>query len=222
VFSNAAANHLTVVTRACRRFGITVDAAGASVGKVAERPGELLAHYDVVFAKARCALEAMASGAAVVLCDAMGAGPLVTSENLDRLRPLNFGLRTLRDSLDPDVLAREIARYDAADAIEVSRRIRATADRDDAIDDLIDLYEEVIAEWHEAPHPTLDDELRAASDYLRRLTPDAELSARHHFYMFLRRLYLCAHQMRGIRGLIPARTTALRLGTTLRRGFHRD
>ena len=39
----------------------------------------LTGDYDLVFAKARCALEAMAVGAAVVLCDTHGLGPMVTS-----------------------------------------------------------------------------------------------------------------------------------------------
>src|SRR5438128_9049089 len=51
------------------------------------------------------------------------SGPMVTTAALDRLRALNFGIRTLREPLVPEVLAREIARYDPADAAQVSRRI---------------------------------------------------------------------------------------------------
>ena len=44
------------------------------------RPEELLPKYDLVFAKARCALEAMATGCAVVLCDFAGLGSMVNPE----------------------------------------------------------------------------------------------------------------------------------------------
>ena len=39
------------------------------------RPEEALGSYDIVFAKARAAAEAVATGTAVVLCDVAGAGP---------------------------------------------------------------------------------------------------------------------------------------------------
>src|SRR5204863_2398165 len=97
----------------------------------------------------RSALEAMAVGAAVVLCDQAGVGPLVTTESFDRLRPLNFGIRTLREPVTPDVLEREIRRYDAADAAEVSRRLRSQAGLEKAVDQLVALYERVVADHRE-------------------------------------------------------------------------
>jgi hypothetical protein len=130
VFSNGAkeTTHLGAVREACLRTGLTLDVIGADAGNVASRPQDVLGQYDIVFAKARCALEAMAVGSAVVLCDVKGAGPMVTAGELDRLRRLNFGIRTLREKVDADVLEKEIARYDAADASTVSERIRETRD----------------------------------------------------------------------------------------------
>ena len=58
----------------------------------------MLGQYDIVFAKARCALEALAVGNAVVLCDTVGVGPMVTTGEVDRLRRLNFGVRALREA----------------------------------------------------------------------------------------------------------------------------
>ncbi|HEY3136471.1 MAG TPA: glycosyltransferase [Blastocatellia bacterium] len=174
VFSNQANEytHPGPVRQACARFGITVDVIGLSAGNACARPEEVLGNYDIVFAKARAALEALAVGAAVVLCDETGAGPMVTTDELDRLRPLNFGIRTLRNPLDADVLAAEIARYDPADAAEVSRRIRASAGLDTAVDEIISLYQEVISEYASASEDNADDEQHAASRYLRWLTPD--------------------------------------------------
>ncbi len=173
VFSNQASERtfLPVVREACSRFGIAVDVIGVASGGPVERPEELLPGYDLVFAKARAALEAMAVGAAVVLCDQAGAGPLVTSGDLDRLRPLNFGIRTLRNPVTPDFLASQIERYDPADAAEVSRRIRATAGIEEAVDRMIGLYGEILAEHREQGDPSPEEESRAASAYLRWLSP---------------------------------------------------
>ena len=172
VFSNGAkeTTHLGAVREACLKHGLTLDVIGANAGNVAARPQDVLGQYDIVFAKARCALEAMAVGNAVVLCDIIGAGPMVQTGELDRLRRLNFGVRTLRGRIDAAVLEKEIARYDATDAAQVSQRIRATAGRDAAVDQIIALYEEVIEEFEGGARRDEDAEGRAESVYLRDLT----------------------------------------------------
>jgi hypothetical protein len=171
VFSNGAkeTTHLGAVREACRRSGLTVDVIGEDAGNVATRPQELLGQYDIVFAKARCALEAMAVGSAVVLCDITGAGPMVTSSELDRLRRLNFGIRTLREKIDVEVLEKEIARYDPSDAATVSQRIRDTACRTAAVDQIVALYEQVITEFESSGARDHDAEARAEASYLRDL-----------------------------------------------------
>ena len=173
VFSNQASERtfLPAVREACERLGIALDVAGVASGVTTERPEELLPGYDLVFAKARAALEAMAVGAAVVLCDQTGAGPLVTSAELDRLRPLNFGIRTLRHPVTADSLVSQIERYDPADAAEVSRRLRAVAGIEEAVDRMTALYEEVLAEHRRKGSPPAAEEGRAAAAYLRWLSP---------------------------------------------------
>ena len=173
VFSNQASERtfLPAVREACERLGIALDVAGVASGVTTERPEELLPGYDLVFAKARAAMEAMAVGAAVVLCDQAGAGPLVTSAELDRLRPLNFGIRTLRHPVTADHLARQIELYDPADAAEVSRRLRAVAGIEEAVDRMTALYEEVLAEHRRKGNPPAEEEGRAAAAYLRWLSP---------------------------------------------------
>ena len=173
VFSNYATEQAPVaaVRRACQQAGITLDVVGTKWGNEAERPEDVLGRYDLIFAKARAALEALAVGAAVVVCDAGGVGPMVTTENLEQLRKLNFGVRALRKPISAGVLQHEIARYDALDAAEVSRRVRASAGRDAAVDEIIALYEEVIAEHRGGPPDDLHAESRAAAAYLRSLAP---------------------------------------------------
>jgi glycosyltransferase involved in cell wall biosynthesis len=174
LFSNYASGetHLGVVREACARAGLEFDVVGSGAGRPCAEPEKLLGGYDIVFAKARAALEAMAVGAAVVLCDATGMGPMVTAADFGRLRALNFGVRALKHPLDAERLAHEIERYDPADAAEVSRRVRAEASRDAALDELIELYEEVIAEYGALGGAACDlaaEEGRAASAYLGRL-----------------------------------------------------
>jgi hypothetical protein len=174
VFSNYASEetHLPAVREACARAGIALDAVGAGVGNPCPRPELVLGGYDLVFAKARCALEAMAVGAAVVLCDSTGSGPLVDAAGLDALRRANFEIRTLSQPLDPALLEREIARYDPADAAEVSRRIRAEAGLGPAVEGLVAIYREAIAAQAAAVAEGPADreaEERAAAVYLRWL-----------------------------------------------------
>jgi glycosyltransferase involved in cell wall biosynthesis len=148
VFSNYAdrSTHLPALTEACRRAGLPLDVAGGGVGRTVEEPGPLLAGYDLVFAKARCAIEAMAVGTAVVLCDFPGLGPMVTTANFSRLRPLNFGATVLTAPLNSDAIGDAIRGYDAADAAAVSARTREEADMEKAIDAWVDLYQEVLDE----------------------------------------------------------------------------
>ena len=170
IFSNGASEstHIGAVREACLRTKLTLDVIGADSGNVSLRPQDVLGQYDIVFAKARCALEALAVGSAVVLCDTVGVGPMVTTQDMDQLRRLNFGVRALRGDVDPNVLEKEIARYDARDAAEVSRRIRETSGREQSIDQIIALYHDVMGEF-ETSNRDLDAEARAEATYLQQL-----------------------------------------------------
>lgn len=171
IFSNyaSAETHVTAVQEACRQAGLSLDIVGAGSTGAATAPEDLLGQYDLVFAKARCALEAMAVGAAVVLCDAGGLGPMVTAAEVRHLRRLNFGRRTLRDPLEPNLVLQEIRRYHAGDAAAVSQVIRATAGLDITLAALVELYEEVLAEARERTWDPAE-EGRAAAAQLRWLS----------------------------------------------------
>jgi hypothetical protein len=162
VFSNYAGRetHLPAVQEACARAGLVLDVIGSGVGNLVAAPEEVLGQYDLVFAKAKAAMEAMAVGAAVVLCDFSGVGPLVTSAGFDRLRPLNFGFAALTEPLAPEPLLREIARYDAADAARVRDRLRASATLEALVERLLAIYQEIIAEQREAAPSGLEARLR--------------------------------------------------------------
>lgn len=165
--------HLKAVREACARRGLTLDVYGAGVGSTCERPEEVLRDYDVVFAKGRAALEATAVGAAVVVYWWRRLGPMVKAADLDRLRADGFGMRSMGPQLTPEEFGRGIENvlegYDPHDAAEVSRRVRASAGRDDAVDELLKLYQEVIREYA-TTSPDRDSEGRAAAAYLRELS----------------------------------------------------
>jgi FtsZ-binding cell division protein ZapB len=105
---------------------------------------------------------------------------MVTMANMESLRSLNFGIRTLQHPIDADVIGRRISRYNAADAMQVSTWIRKTAAMDDALDHLIALYNEVLDEDRKDPVNNTAAEFHAASNYLRQWVPKMDsLRAAH-------------------------------------------
>ena len=179
LFSNYASEdtHLPAVREACARAEIRLDVVGTESNNATVQPEKLLAEYDLVFAKGRSALEAMAVGAAVLLCDRMGSGPMVNTTNFAALRPLNFGRRTLSGPLQAEAVLREIRRYDSEESFRVSQRVRASAGHEPVIDELTCLYEEVIEEFKRSGGVETLDENRAAAAYLRQLKIDFAANA---------------------------------------------
>ena len=173
-FSDSA--DLPVLREACRRHGMELHAAGVAVGKSESNTGAMLAKYDVVFAKARAAIEAMAVGAAVVVCNPGRLGSMVTTRNLPALRRLNFGIRTMDRSLDVDAVTAELHEYDAADALAVSRSVRETSELRPAVDRILNLYEEVIEESRKNPVRVSTAGDRAAARYLEESAPQYKQS----------------------------------------------
>jgi hypothetical protein len=150
IFSNYAGpdSYADTVIRACKAHGIArVDVRGMRSCSTTATPELLLLEYDVVFAKARCALEAMAVGCAVVVADEAGLGGMVSSDNVRTLRRLNFGARTMQAEpiTDATVIA-ALNRYDANDAASVSGFIRTDAAQESVVDRLLCIYREVLDE----------------------------------------------------------------------------
>jgi hypothetical protein len=143
VFSNAVSS--TAIVEACRERGIELDVIGDAAGTTVEQPEEILPRYDLVFAKARSAIEAMAVGAAVIGCDRDRLSGMITSSRFDAMRELNFGARTLQFSATRENVLREIDLYDPIDAAAVSARIRESHDADLIAAQVIELYEQLIA-----------------------------------------------------------------------------
>jgi hypothetical protein len=169
--NHVSADALYIVREACAQAGLSLDAIGAATGTGCTRPEAILGSYDLVFATGRSALEALAVGTPVILCDGLTAssGPMVTARDLARLRSLNLAGRAVREPLSVEGLVYEIARYDPADTAEVCRHVRAAAGRDAAVDRLVALYHEVIAEWQTTGKADGVSESHAAATYLQQV-----------------------------------------------------
>jgi hypothetical protein len=98
---------------------------------------------------------------------------MVTPDNYETFRALNFGIRSLRNPITLDTITRELDRYQAAGAREVTRRVRSEAGIDPTIEQILHVYQEAI-EAHvresrgrkskrESPS---DSRLQSASRYL--------------------------------------------------------
>jgi len=172
VFGNTAheLTFLPAVREACRRASIEVDVIGLYAGTDVPNPESILGGYDLAFAKAKCAMEAMACGLAVVLCSHSGVGGMVRSAEFDQLRRLNFGIRTMRKPVSAETLLSEVERYDANDAREVSNRIRQSASSDDLHAALLTVYASVIEEYAASGKPANPvEENSATSAFLHDL-----------------------------------------------------
>lgn len=133
IFSNYSTNHEETATirAACQAHGIELEVIGSGVDRQARSPEQVLAQYDLVFAKARCAMEAMAIGCAVILFNEnMGMAGMVTTANVQAWQPWNFGRRLLQTEVSHANVVDAIANYSAADAKSVSDFVRANLSLD--------------------------------------------------------------------------------------------
>jgi hypothetical protein len=173
IFSNNAseANYVPAVRQACDELGVDLDVGGQGSDRPVDLPETILASYDLVFAKARCALEALATGTAVIACDAGGLGSLITSDNLIDLRRKNFGRRALDRPVSAALIAAEIRKYDADDAARVTDRVRQTEGLSNAVRSLVTVYGDAIEEFRSGPQRDPERERLAAADFLQTIAP---------------------------------------------------
>ncbi|MDD5260762.1 MAG: sulfotransferase [Methylacidiphilales bacterium] len=135
-------NYIEIIREVCNRLGIPLDVVGHQSGQSSETPQDLLPRYDLVFAKARCAIEAMACGCGVILAGAEGFGPLVTSTLFDELRKYNFGHSLLQHRTG--WLEEQIARFDAGEVATVCQITRERCNTTVAAEQFERLYSSLI------------------------------------------------------------------------------
>lgn len=134
----------SVIQEACKRAGIEVDLVGSRADNVTANPERLLLNYDIVFAVGRSAIEAMATGASVIIYCGDIMGPMITSQNFHTLQQTNFGLLSSDRKTSYEAILDELSKYDPSDANMITAHLRHTFCKTTAVKAFLDLYQEVI------------------------------------------------------------------------------
>jgi hypothetical protein len=103
--------------------------------------------YDIVFATSRMALEALAVGCAVVVCDGRGLAGMVTSDVVDTWRSNNFGLKLLTRTPTVEALLDQVRRYNLRNASILSAQSRELASLTDYLQRVEAIYRDIVANW---------------------------------------------------------------------------
>ncbi len=161
---------VSAIREASERAGLELDLVGYYFGRKTDQPEKLLPEYDVVFASGLSAIEALASGCAVVVLGRTSCGEMVLPENFDRLRQVNFSIATNSPPPSAERIGSELRRFSAEDCALVTARLRREADFQDSARKLVEIYEQVI-ERHRNSRQDLPAEAVATSRYLRKIAP---------------------------------------------------
>ncbi|XHR30808.1 MAG: glycosyltransferase [Chthoniobacteraceae bacterium] len=159
---------LAPLQAACLQEGIELDVVGKGLDRLETHPEDILSEYDLVFGTGRCALEALATGASVILYGNEGLGPMLTRANIDELRQCNLGLHLLTLPLELESIAAEIRKYDATEALCLSDYIRENASIDSAISQYLAVYQEAMEETVDATADPMTESLRAMAIHTAR------------------------------------------------------
>ena len=90
---------------------------------------------------------------------------------MERLRRLNFGIRTQTLPVSADTIIDQLTDYDAADAAKVTDWVRANAGVGDAVDALVGVYQAALDDFHLRP-PDPVEASRATGAFLDGVTKD--------------------------------------------------
>lgn len=155
VFGNNAApgGFVEAVRIACARADVSLAEFGNGVGRTLHHPEQELATFDLVFAKARCAIEAMAAGCAVIAVDEAGYGGLVTHADIEWMLDWNVGDRCLQRPHDPLVIEEDMRRIDADDVCRVTEVVQSRCSLTVALDAYERVYKAAIGGERARPSP---------------------------------------------------------------------
>lgn len=172
VFGNTAISgeNLAKLRQACEQRGLTLDLVGATFGRATVAPQDLLPEYDVVFAVGRCALEALASGCAVIPFSSVGAMPMVLPDTFERHAEINFAVPETVRPLTVEFLVQNLEQFDSGRVAEVTRLVRSRLGFEQTCHQFEELYAHVREEWRVAARPAEGEERAAVVTYLEALS----------------------------------------------------
>lgn len=136
--------HLPALKAACAMKGIELQEYGRGVGRMIDRPEDIFAKADIVFATARTALEASAAGAGVIVCDARGCAGFLTRANAEAWLPYNLGAGILAHPCDAAQLNAAIANWSRAEAVAASELVRERCGLELSLDRLDVIYTKIL------------------------------------------------------------------------------
>lgn len=146
--------HVNAITTACAARKIEVAFIGGAVDNIVADPAIAMNDCDLVFASALSAMEAMAMGRAVIVCDGRGVAGFCTPQRFKEWRALNFGLFSFKWPPVASQILYEIDMYDKKSANQVTQLLRSEGGLESQYDQLIALYDEILLE---ATSTTIDD-----------------------------------------------------------------
>lgn len=135
------------IQEACKALGIELSIVGYSSGNFCLEPEKIIGQYDLVFAKAKAAIEAMATAAAVVVCDFRGLGGMVTRSNLLHFRRFNFGMKLMTKEPSVPNLIEEILKYNPEEVATITDFMIQDADFLNTITKIERQYSEIIIKY---------------------------------------------------------------------------
>jgi len=151
VFSNYATkdNYFKILKEACSKLDLELEGIGVGFGNSLRDPENILHNYDIVFAKAKAAMESLATGAGVILCDTRGLGEFVGPGNYNHFRKFNFGMKTLTRPIDVDLVMKEILKYDPDEILAAAKLIRKDASFSVYVDEIQKIYHAAIIDYQQ-------------------------------------------------------------------------
>lgn len=158
------------IAAACRKHNISLDLRGVALGMATNRPDALLHGYDLVFAVGRSAIEAMACGCAVIVCDDSGVARMAKPGDIadDGHNILNIYERS-RERNSQACLGAEIDRYDPSDIALLRDEVRSRRSLSAALARFEDIYANAIQRFADLGPIDPRHLLGEASGYLRWL-----------------------------------------------------
>ena len=137
-------------------------------------PEVVLPEYDIVLCAGRSALEAMASGCAVLPISHSSCLDLVDLNNFDSFQSQNFSPRLSTGQFNAESIVNAVSAYDPARITAVTASVRSQCTLGAAADALESLYARTVEDFskqYRLPSAGCRDELHALARYIQSVMP---------------------------------------------------